>query len=202
MNQTIYEKIQSKGEVAVNDILVKANTEAAIISKNTIDKANKDANDRILRAKNEADKTLAYKKRLFDLEKRQALLTSKQEILDDIFNDVLDKILKFEGKELLAYVSKLIKQESYIGDEIIRVNEASYDKYLKALSTAKSAKLVDADLLNELLKTKFKLSKEPINIKNGFLLEGKDFDLNFSFDQIITNLRIKEEKAIAVELFE
>lgn len=202
MSQTIYEKIESKGDIQVRDILAKAQKKSKDIYDTAISKANSDANKLITKAKEDANKTLNYKRRLFDLEKRQALLTSKQEILDSIFDDVLHQIEKFEGKDLLNYVIKLLKTEKFLGTEVIKVNKRDYNKYLKALSSEKASNLVELDILNKELKTSFKLSNVSINIKNGFLLEGKDFDLNFSFDEIINNLRKENELKIAQELFE
>lgn len=202
MSQTIYDKIESKGTLRVKDILAKAKIESEKIENDLITKATNDANNRVTKAKTEADKNLSYQKRLFDLEKRQALLTTKQEIIDEIFNEVLTKVLAFEGKDLLAYVIKLIKNEHAIGNEVIRVNKKDYKKFVKALSTNKEAKVVDADLLNKALNTTFTISNEPVEISNGFIIEGKDFDLNFTFEQIIFNLRKENEKNIVDELFE
>lgn len=201
MSQTIYEKIESKGDNLVKDILAKAKVESKEVYDQIVSKANNDAEKRIAKAKEDADKKVSYKKRLFDLEKRQALLTTKQEVIDNIFEEVVNRIIKLEKKDLLNYVVKLIKSEQYSGDEVILVNKDDYKKYLKALSTNKESDLVELDLLNKELKTSFKLSNRPVDIPNGFIVEGQDFDLNFTFEQIVSKLRKENEKLIAEELF-
>ena len=201
MSQTIYEKIESKGDNLVKDILAKAKVESKEVYEQIVSKANNDAEKRIAKAKEDADKKVSYKKRLFDLEKRQALLTTKQEVIDNIFEEVVNRIIKLEKKDLLNYVVKLIKSEQYSGDEVILVNKDDYKKYLKALSTNKESDLVELDLLNKELKTSFKLSNRPVDIPNGFIVEGQDFDLNFTFEQIVSKLRKENEKLIAEELF-
>ena len=201
MSQTIYEKIESKGDNLVKDILAKAKVESIEVYEQIVSKANNDAEKRIAKAKEDADKKVSYKKRLFDLEKRQALLTTKQEVIDNIFEEVVNRIIKLEKKDLLNYVVKLIKSEQYSGDEVILVNKDDYKKYLKALSTNKESDLVELDLLNKELKTSFKLSNRPVDIPNGFIVEGQDFDLNFTFEQIVSKLRKENEKSIAEELF-
>ena len=201
MSQAIYEKIESKGDNLVKDILAKAKVESKEVYEQIVSKANNDAEKRIAKAKEDADKKVSYKKRLFDLEKRQALLTTKQEVIDNIFEEVVNRIIKLEKKDLLNYVVKLIKSEQYSGDEVILVNKDDYKKYLKALSTNKESDLVELDLLNKELKTSFKLSNRPVDIPNGFIVEGQDFDLNFTFVQIVSKLNKKKKKSIAEELF-
>ena len=201
LSQTIYEKINSKGKLEVDKINSNKELEIKKLQKEIIEKANKDQSARVLKATTDAEKLINHKERLVDLEKRQALLTSKQEILDDIFNEVLNKLNLLDGKELLTFVTNLIKNENNFGDEVIYVNKKNYDKYLKALSTNKKADLVELDLLNKNLKANFKLSNEAINIGEGFLITGKDFDLNFTFSDIVLNTRKVKEKAIADKLF-
>lgn len=202
MTQTIYDKIELKGQKQVKTILSEAQVKADKIYNDLVSQATSDAEIRILNAQSAANKNILYKERLLDLEIRQALLISKQNIITRIFDGVLKKLEQLQDSELLNYVEKLIKSEEVIGDEVMHTNAIEYDKYLKALSTNKKGDLVELDLLNKKLNTNFRLSSKSMDLRNGFILEGKFFDLNFSLNQIIDNLRDKNEKAIAAELFE
>lgn len=201
LSQTIYEKINLKGKLEIEKINSNKEIEIKKLQKEIVGKATKDQLARVDKATSDAAKLINHKERLVDLEKRQALLTSKQEILDDIFNEVLNRLNLLEGKELLTFVTNLIKKENDFGDEVIYVSEKNYDKYLKALSTNKKADLVELDLLNKKLKANFKLSNESVSVDEGFLITGKDFDLNFTFSDIVLNTRKVQEKAIADKLF-
>lgn len=201
LSQTIYEKINLKGKLEIEKINSNKEIEIKKLQKEIVGKATKDQLARVDKATSDAAKLINHKERLVDLEKRQALLTSKQEILDDIFNEVLNRLNLLEGKELLTFVTNLIKKENDFGDEVIYVSEKNYDKYLKALSTNKKADLVELDLLNKKLKANFKLSNEAVSVDEGFLITGKDFDLNFTFSDIVLNTRKVQEKAIADKLF-
>ena len=75
------------------------------------------------------------------------------------------------------------------------MSKNEYGKYQTALSS-QVGDLVDCDILNEKLKTKFTLSKEPIEIESGFVLIGKTFDLNFSFEAMVRFLQTRYEKEI------
>lgn len=201
LSQTIYEKINSKGLKEVERINEQTKIEINKLQKEIVDKAKKDSEARITRAEDEAKKLLSHKERLVDLEKRQALLTSKQAILDEIFNALLEHLNKLEDKDLLNFVASLIKNEDQLGNQVMHVSEKNYNKYLKALSSKPKGDLVELDLLNKLIGTSLKLSKEAINQSNGFLITGKDYDLNFAFDTLVSEIRKKQEKQIADQLF-
>lgn len=202
LEKTIYDKILAKGDAEVEKILTEAKKEAKKIEDEIVNKALKQSEKQIEKAETEAKKIINHQKRLLDLEKRQSLLTAKQTVIQEIFDQVLDKLIKFEGEDLLNFVVKLINEEKVNGNEIIHVRKEDYNKYLKALSTNKKDNLVETDLLNKKINTNFKLSSDPVNIKDGFLLEGVDFDLNFSITNLVNKLRLKHEQEIAKELFE
>lgn len=202
LQKTIYDKILAKGNLEVDKIISEAKLEAKKIEDEIVNKALKHSEKQIEKAENDAKKLINHQKRLLDLEKRQALLTAKQTVIKEVFDQVLNKLTSFEGKELLDFTAKLIKEQNVIGNEIMRVNKDSYNVYLKALSTNKKDELVELDLLNKKLNTNFKLSNEIVNIKDGFLLEGTDFDLNFSITNLVNKLRLKHEQEIAKELFD
>lgn len=199
--RTIYEKIEEKGKAEVDKILSSAKEEAKKIKEDLINAETKTQGNRLARITSETNRELSHKERLVDLEKRQSLLTSKQRILDEVFSDVLDKIKDLKDKELLNFVKNLLTDKGLNGTETIYVSANEYNKYLKALSSNKKAKLVDLDILNKELKTNYKLSNEDINLKYGFLVEGTDFDLNFSYDEILNSYRKNNEKKISEQLF-
>ena len=89
----------------------------------------------------------------------------------------------------------------FYGNEIILTNKNTYDKLLAALSTNKKGELTELDLLNKKIGKNFKLSNKLVNINNGFLIEGTEYDLSFEFSEIVNKVRMKNEKAISLELF-
>lgn len=201
LSQTIYEKINSKGQAEVLRINEHTKAEIAKLEKEILGKAKKDAQSRVEKAEIEAKKLLKHKERLVDLEKRQALLTSKQAVLDEIFDTLLNRLNNLEGQDLLNYVAKLLKEEDSLGSETMFVSKENYNKYLKALSSKAKGSLVELDLLNKKINANLNLSSEAINLATGFLITGKDYDLNFAFDNLVKQIRKEKEKAIADEIF-
>ena len=198
----LIKKINDKGLDKVNLIIEEAKKEAEALKQSLIDEALEESKIKVNNIKKEVNNEITTKERLLTFEQRQAELAAKQNIIDDIFNEVRIKIEALEGKELLDYVSVKIKQEKLIGDEVMHTNKENYDRYFKALSSQTKSDLVDLDKLNKKLKTTFKLSNRPVDISNGFILEGKHFDLNFSIEEVIEKLKNKHERALVKELFE
>lgn len=194
-------KILQKNKADIEAILKDAQETAEKEYKSIIEEVENDYNKKYLSIKNDYQKQIATKERMLAFEKKQAELLAKQSVLTEIFNKVYEKLNQLEGKDLLKYVANKIKEVNYVGNEIMYVNKNEYNKYLKALSTKEKNQLVELDQLNAILNTQFQLSNEPIDIENGFLLEGKDFDLNFATNEIVKKLRDKHEREIAKELF-
>lgn len=192
----------NKGEERVKAFLKAAKIEAEETKQALIDEAKADASMRLKNIEAEAKLEIQTKERLLSFEKRQAELFAKQNTIDEIFEEVRIRIEGLEGKELLAFVTNQIKGEKVNSDEVMRTNKNNYKRYLKALSTSSEAELVDLDLLNKALGTKFKLSNEPVKISNGFILEGKYFDINFSSEELIEKLKNKHLRQLVKELFE
>lgn len=195
-------KIIEKGKIEVESILKAAKKEAKEATKELIDAAKSDAKNRIEIVRKEASNDLMTKERLLNFERRQAELLAKHRTIDEIFGEVRKRIEALTKDDLLNYVVNQIKQEKLVGDEIMHVNKDNYKRFLEALSTNKAGKLVDLDKLNAKLKTNLKLSNEPFDMKNGFILEGKYFDLNFAIEDIIVKLKDKHERQLVKELFE
>lgn len=195
-------KILEKGNLEVESIIKAAKEEAMLAKTELISVAKADADNRIERVRKEATNDLKTKERLLNFERRQAELLAKHKTIDEIFGEVRRRIEALTKDDLLKYVVNQVKDEKLVGDEIMHVNKDNYDRYLLALSTNKKAKLVDLDLLNAKLKTNLKLSDKSFGMGNGFLLEGKDFDLNFAIEEIIEKLKNKYERRLVKELFE
>lgn len=195
-------KILEKGKLEVESILMNAKEEAKLAKKELIDVAKSEAKNRIEIIKKETTNDLKTKERLLNFERRQAELLAKHKTIDEIFGEVRRRIETLVKDDLLNYVVNQVKKEQLLGDEIMHVNKDNYNRYLQALSTNKKGKLVDLDLLNAKLKTNLKLSEEPFDMGNGFLLEGKYFDLNFAIEEIIEKLKNKYERRLVKELFE
>lgn len=197
---SIYEKIEESGRLEAEKILTEGTKKAqelhdSIISEMMIriDELKKNA-----KIKNDD----AFKSQITSSEQtaKQTLLAHKKNLIHSLFLEVLNKLLSFDDDNLKNYVVNRIKQASIEGNEIIRVNEKDYKCYSKVFS------LKDSSLtkLNEILGENYnlKLSNEPVDISGGFIIEGKNFDIDYSFESCLKELEEEMEQELAVVLFE
>lgn len=201
MDKTLKDLIIEKGKVEEASILNEAKNEAKELYQQLINEAENKINKQKKKAFDELDQKLNL--RILDSNRslKEESSKVKQDLISELFNNLKDYLNNLKDNELFSYVLNKIKSVKIDGDEVIAVSNNDYNKYLKILST-KKGNLVDCDLLNEKLgnKSSIKLTKEPTNINNGFILMGKIFDYNFSFDEIIEALSKKYEKKIYEEL--
>ncbi len=201
MDKTLKDLIIEKGKVEEASILNAAKNEAKELYQQLINEAENKINKQKKKAFDELDQKLNL--RILDSNRslKEESSKVKQDLISELFNNLKDYLNNLKDNELFSYVLNKIKSVKIDGDEVIAVSNNDYNKYLKILST-KKGNLVDCDLLNEKLgnKSSIKLTKEPTNINNGFILMGKIFDYNFSFDEIIEALSKKYEKKIYEEL--
>ncbi|MFA5660297.1 MAG: hypothetical protein WC968_02745 [Bacilli bacterium] len=192
-------------------ILLEAQNEAQTLLAETKDEAKRQLNEgksKIMsRNTEELDAAIARHKgrvKYFAERQEKGLDTYReqvrQELVASVFDEVLIKLQKLEGRDLCAFITHLVAKEDVKGNEVIHVSKQNYAKYLAALSTRKNPD--ELDLLN---KAKpgyaFTLSKEKTHIEEGFLLSGKAFDLIFDFKEIVRGYQRTNEQRIYNELF-
>ncbi len=200
---TIFEKITLKGKEAADKIALETKKEVEELLNDAKALALLEKDKTIAKTKNKITLEIAQKERSFTLDKRQAILKHKISLIDQVINELYEKLNTLTKKELLKFSLLLIKKENLTKKQTMQVNKNDYQRYLEAFSTNKASDLVILDLLNEKLdnKVEISLSNEAANINDGFLIICEDYDLNFSIRNYVDELRKKYEKEIFEILF-
>jgi len=195
MSQTIEQIILEQAQQEAKKLIADASSEkkSQLAEKEALLKKQNDA--KISLVEDEYEGAIALVKATSERDLKLELEKAKHEQILGLFENVLASLKALKGKELLNFVAAKIKKETVTGYETIRVSKKDYSLYKDALST-NTGELVDADLLNAVLKTKYKLSNKPLDIESGFVLEGDVYDLNFSFEAMVEKLEKKYEKEI------
>ena len=188
--KSISQVIVAKGQEEAVAIRKEASVAGNQIETKIISDAEKQAQKIILDAKVQAETQLNAQKINHELDKRKAMLVAKSRLMDELFNKAYEQIKSLSEKDFLDFVIKLLKVETYNGDEVIKVNLNDYKLYQKIVPQ-----------INKQMNTNFTLSKDPVEIDSGFLIIGKYYDLNFDFMEIINLVRKKHETSLAEELF-
>lgn len=172
------EKIISEAKNTANEILAEA--------KKAADEKNKAA---LISEKAEADAVKSKAKSAAELQKRRDLLCAKQEIITEIIEKAKKTLSSLPDKEYFELLIKLVKKYETGQEGVLALG-------------ANDLKRVPSDFAESLKKAsggKLTLSKEPVNIKNGFLLLYGGIDINCSFDSLFDeNLEELTDKVSAI----
>lgn len=172
------EKIISEANKTANEILAEA--------KKAADEKTKAA---LATEKAEADAVINKAKSAAELQKRRDLLCAKQEIITEIIEKAKKTLSSLPDKEYFELLIKLVKKYETGQEGVLALG-------------ANDLKRVPSDFEESLKKAsenKLTLSKEPINIKNGFLLLYGGIDINLSFDSLFDeNLEELTDKVSAI----
>ena len=172
------EKIISEAKNTANEILAEA--------KKAADEKSKAA---LISEKAEADAVISKAKSAAELQKKRDLLCAKQEIITEIIEKAKKTLSSLPDKEYFELLIKLVKKYETGQEGVLALG-------------ANDLKRVPSDFAESLKKAsggKLTLSKEPINIKNGFLLLYGGIDINCSFDSLFDeNLEELTDKVSAI----
>lgn len=125
--------------------------------------------------------------------------SKKMKALDNLFLKVLDNLNNLDKNNLLNFVVKLVSPYiSELDSNInILVSKNRFDKYYEAFT-----KDNECDLLEEKFPNKnFKLKLAKDDIKYGFIINCKDYDLIFDFYQIIMDYKKENISKIYDKVF-
>ena len=202
-NSSIYTKIEEKGKLEAQEI-VKAGEEKAAALKKSIEEGYEREYKKLIdnATRSNAD-NLKTKLTQVDQSAKQKSLAIKKEAIDKVIEKVHEKMMKLSDKELTELVVKVISQDSIQGNEVIKVSKDEYSKYLKLFASGKEGEVVELDVLNKKLGKGYslKLSKEPVDIKGGFVIVGERYDVDHSYKVLLEDLKEKEEAEVAELLF-
>lgn len=200
-NSSIYQKIEAKGKQEAQEIKSVGKQKAEALEKSILEGYEKEYKKIVDDATHSNADYLKTKITQIDQLAKQESLFTKKQYIDKAVEGAHAKMLKLSDKDLFDLSVKTIASEKIQGDEAIKVSKEDYSKYLNIFSTAKDgAKL---DLLNAKLGKNYKLtlSKEPADIKGGFVLVGKTYDIDHSFVALLADLKDENEAEIAKILF-
>ncbi|HDK7174751.1 TPA: V-type ATP synthase subunit E [Clostridium botulinum] len=166
-------------------ILDKKTSEAKIIEKNTIEKAERESVIRRERILSNAE-----------LKVRNEKLQSKQKVIEKVLEKSLEKLSSLSKEEYLSYIKERILTLPIDGDEKIIINLKD-----KLLITEDFINEVNSELVKKGKLGNLSLSDERRDFKAGFILEKNGIEINNSFEALISSMKDELEYEVARVLF-
>ena len=204
-NSSIYKKIEERGALEANKIYEEGLVRANNYKEKRISETKLEIDQIMKKYLERKEDQLKTKSTEIEQSAKQRSLTVKKEIIDDIFDKALQKLVTLDDENLVELVIKLLKDENLSGNEIIQVSKKDYERYKKLFSIGreKDGYVILDKLAMYLNNEKYQLllDKTTINIAGGFNIIGKKYDVNHSYESVLEGIKEKEESNIALLLF-
>jgi V/A-type H+-transporting ATPase subunit E len=124
------------------------------------------------------------------------ILVEKQAIIDDIFSEAINRIIKLEDNEYLVLMEKFILENVEIGDETVYIGNQERQSINQEFIIKINKKLKTQGKKGEL-----KLSKDRLPIKGGVVLGAGDIKKNASLEVILEKIKDEIETQLNQLLF-
>lgn len=185
-NEDRSKKIESDAKAKAEEVINQANNKADEIMNSMKVKAEKDGQERKERLMSRAQ-----------LDARNEVLLAKQEAIDMVLDNVVNRISQMNDKEYLDFIENLLLSNVETGEEEIVFSEKDKARIQPSFIT------VVNDKLNAMGKKGLvKMSNKTRDIGSGFILVRGGLEINCSIESQIRLLRDSLEGDIANLLFE
>ena len=188
------EKIASRIE---NDAKAEAKAIVDVAKKQAwelVDDANKKADVLLEKAKKvgieSREKQVVRRKAVASIDGRNVMLAKKQELIDECFNDAIEKVITGDRGKYLDFLVSVVKAQG-LSKGTVFLSES--DQELGGKLAEKLAK--------EIPGSSFEVSKEPGNIRGGLICRDGTTSYNASIEAVAKDIRGDIGAEVAAVLF-
>lgn len=132
--------------------------------------------------------------RMAELDQKKALLGAKREMIDQAFDNALERMCNMSADQKRSYMKQLLIESAAGGEELIpsASDAALFDE---AFMSCVNDKLAEAG------KAPVFLSEDTRNIKGGFVLKEGGLEISCAFEAVLKQARPALEAEVAATLF-
>ncbi|WP_097027330.1 V-type ATP synthase subunit E [Clostridium peptidivorans] len=194
--ENLTSKIIKEAENKKNSIL----EEAHKIEQDTIIRKEEEANIKkleILQKAQEESKTRA--ERVISngaLKVRNKKLEAKQNMIDEVFNESLEKLKNLPKNDYVSFIEKSIAQYAVYGDEEVIISSRDVN-----IITQELINKINMNLISMGRNGNLKLSTQKRNIIGGYILAKNGVEVNNSFEALVSIKRDELEEEVINLLF-
>lgn len=180
----ILKKIKKETEEKIKKIKEETDLEIKKIEEKYQEEIEKKKNQILILVKEEADKKIKHHQIKVSLETKNLILFKKQEILEEIYQEVLNELSKLNDKDYLKLLLILIKKCPEKGEIIPAKNREKITQ--KAILESKK---------------ELNFSYKSLPIKGGFIFSSENLEIDATFENLIKIIHEKIEIEVNRILF-
>jgi vacuolar-type H+-ATPase subunit E/Vma4 len=194
---SIIKKIEADATAQSEEIIEQARIEDEQITTYARLKAEEEA-EQIVRHAEEELQTLKNKQMATALlHMRKEKLDNRQRILSDVFTEVLQRVNSFDDDQRRGIIKTILLS---IGEE--RKGSVLFSQADKSVVNQKFIEEINAELEKHKRNLQFTFSSKTADIERGFIVDFKDFDMNYSVEKILSELWEDIKSEVSTRLFE
>ena len=191
--QKIIKKIEDESAQKCAQILEEADNKASALINEARSEANKISEETVLNAQNEADRIIAVAKSSAETVSRNKYLEVKNAVINDIISASYEKIVNSSDEKYFNVLFKLCIQYVETGECLLHLNKSDLAR-------------LPADFENRINSSVYEraavhISKDPIDIENGFVLDYGTFSVNCTLKTIFDENKDLLKDVLSKELF-
>lgn len=185
---SVYNKIIEKAEAEALVIKENGNNKIKQITEQVIEETKVKINELLINAQIKNQDLIKTKTAELEQAVKQQVLSKQKEIIKSTFKVALNRLLSLSDEDLTLIVVNYLKKVDIEESITIKVNEQDLTKYQNLFSSQHNSNL---DLLAHQIgkdNIVITLSNDTASIAGGFIVIGKYYDVDYSFESILDNL--------------
>ena len=194
---TIIKKIEDEAEAHGQKLIAKAQAEGEQIVAHGREEAEKEAAQIVRHAEEDLQSIKSRQMATTLLRLRKEKLDNRQQVLDKVFSQALDRILAYETDRYRTMLRTILLSVEEERQGSILPSAAD-----KPVITQDFIDNVNAELKNRDRKLQFTLARKTANIEKGFIVDFKDFEMNYAVEKILSGLWEDIKGEVSKRLFE
>lgn len=189
-------KIMDDAKLKASSIMDEAKQEETKIVSKKVDEAGRLKANMLEKAKEEGERKKERVLSSAKLEVRNNKLAAKQEMINLVFEESIEKLSDMSSEDFLKFMKASILEAEISGTETLVVSED-----FKGAVTEEVLKEINDALVRSGKKGKLVLASDSRKVKPGFIIEKQGIELNYTFEALVDSLREELLGEVANALF-
>ena len=194
---TIIEKIGEEARRQCDEILAHAHLEAEQIAEHSRQKTDDEVAHILRHAQEDVELTKNKRVATAQLHARKERLDCRQQILDAVFEEALERVYAHDDAHRLGVIKTILLSVSEEREGVILPACRDRD-----LFTPRFLQEINQELAAQKRALTFSLSPECADIRQGFILDFHEFDINYSTEKVFSGLWEEIKSNVSKRLFE